>query len=166
MKEIKKPTQTNFNRSTYVYRCPVCGWECRKKHIPGSSVPVTQTGDWGSKGTPPGEVFYDELYQAVTVSFTAATDSSPAKLADSSGLFWDKQFKAEMPIKVETSSGTNDGEYTIAARGVSKGEILLSSTDSLTTEDSTTAGTVTISSKKYKPNITRGCPSCGSLNTR
>jgi hypothetical protein len=152
--------------NSYVYRCKICRWECRKKQIPGSNVPVTKLGDYGSKGTPTGEAFYDELYKAATISFTAAAGSTPAYLSDSCNRLGEKQFKSEMPIRVETSSGTNDGEYTIAARGVSRDKILLSSSDSLTTETATTAGTVTISTKKYKPNYTRGCPGCGSLNSK
>ena len=159
-------TARNDPRSRYVYRCAICGWECRSEKIPGSSVPVTKTGDYGSKGTPTGTVFYDELYEATSIAFVAASGDDPAYLTDSLSRFGEKQFKSEMPIKIETSSGTNDGDYTIAARGVSRGTILLDSDDSLTTEDAATAGTVTISAKKYQPNTSAGCPSCGSLNSK
>ena len=63
-------------------------------------------------------------------------------------------------------SGTNDGTYTIADRGVSRGTILLDEDDSLTTENAATAGEVTISKIIYQPNVTTGCPFCGSLNSR
>jgi len=156
----------NHDISYYKYRCPICGWPCTKEKIPGLNVPVTKTGSYGSKATPTGEPFYDELYKATSVSFVAATGDSPAYLADSSNLFGDKQFKSEMTIRVETSSGTNDGDYKIAARGVSRSEIALDSSSDLTTEDAATAGTVTISRLAYKPNITRGCPGCGTLSSR
>jgi hypothetical protein len=139
---------------------------CVKNKIPDSSVPVTQIGDYGTKGSPTGEVFYDELYEGTTISFTAASGDEPAKIADSQSLFADKLLQSEMPIRISTTSGTNDGNYAIAARGVSRGEIRLGSSYSLTTESASTAGTVTIDKIAYKPNITRGCPSCGSLNTR
>jgi hypothetical protein len=64
------------------------------------------------------------------------------------------------------TSGTNDGDYTIADRGVSRGTILLDDDDSLTTESAATAGEVTISKNIYEPNITSGCPHCGSLNSK
>ncbi len=155
----------NRPRSFYTYRCRICGFECRKERIPGSSVPITKLGDYGSKGTPTGEVFYDELYEATTIGFVAAAGTAPAYLTDSAYLFGDKMLKSEMPIRVVTSSGTNDGDYTIAARGVSRGEITLTSMDVLNpeTELAATAGTVTISAIKWKPNISTGCPSCGSL---
>jgi hypothetical protein len=120
-------------------------------------------GDYGSKGTPPGVVFYDQHYSATTIRFVAAAGTAPAYLADSANLFGDKLLKSEMPIRVATSSGTNDGDYTIAARGVSRSEITLKSTDVLTTEIAATAGTVTISAIKWKQNISTGCPACGSL---
>jgi hypothetical protein len=156
----------NHPRSNYKYRCAICGWLCTKETIPGTSIPVTKLGDYGSKGSPEGETFSDEMYSAATISFAAAAGDTPAKIADSVNLFGDKLFKSEMPIRISTTSGTNDGDYTIAARGVSRGEIALKSTDALTTEDAATAGTVIISRVIYKPNITRGCPSCGSLNSR
>lgn len=157
----------NMPRSHYVYRCKVCGFECRKVKIPQSSVPLTRLGDWGSKGTPTGEVFYDQHYSATTIGFVAAAGTAPVYMTDSANLFGDKMLKSEMPIRVATSSGTNDGDYTIAARGVSRGEITLKSTDVLTTETAATAGTVTISAIKWKPNQSAGgCPSCHSLNSK
>jgi hypothetical protein len=160
-------TETNRLRTRYKYRCKVCGWSCTKEHIPGVSVPITKLGDYGSKGTPTGVTFADELYKATTVRFVAATGTAPAYLADSANLFGDKLLKSEMPIRIATSSGTNDGDYTIAARGVSRGEITLKSTDVLTTESAATAGTVTISKIGWKPNqAAGGCPSCHSLASR
>jgi hypothetical protein len=160
------PEPINRLRSYYTYRCAICGWECRSKLIPGISVPITQVGDYGSKGTPEGETFADELYSATSIAFVAATGNDPAKFTDSLSRFGDKLLKSEMPIRISTTSGTNDGDYTIAARGVSRGEIRLSDSDSLTSESAATAGTVVISRVIYKPNITRGCPSCGTLASR
>jgi len=157
---------TNYPRSHYVYRCRICGFENRKQKIPGTTVPITRLGDYGNKGTPPGEAFADELYSATSIAFVAAAGDTPAKLTDSASLFGDKLLKSEAPIRIETTSGTNDGDYAIAARGVSRGELLLDSSNSLTTEDAATAGTVTISRIIYKPNQSAGgCPSCHSLNS-
>jgi hypothetical protein len=153
-------------RSEYTYRCKNCGFECRKKHITGSSVPLTKIGNYGDKGTPTPITYADEMYEAITIAFTAATSTDPAYLTDSRCLFGEKNFKSGMTIRVSTTSGTNDGDYTIATRGVSRGTILLSTSDSLTTEDAATAGTVTISEVTYKPNVTTGCPFCGSLNSK
>jgi hypothetical protein len=145
-------------------RCKHCGFLCRKSLIPGSDVPVVKLGNYGSNGTPVPESFVDEMYESNTISFVAASGDTPAYLSDSAYLFRDKLLTDEMTIRIASTSTTNDGDYTIAARGVSRGEILLSSADSLTTEDASTAGTVTISQVRWKPNRTTGCPSCGSLN--
>ena len=153
------------NRNYYVYRCKVCGFECRKKVIPGSNVPVTKSGNYGDSATPTPTEYADEMYENTTISFTAASGSVPAYLSDSALLFGDKHFSGAMPIRISTTSGTNDGDYTIAARGVDRGEIRLSSDDSLTTENAATAGTVTISRLIYEPNIESGCPKCGSLSS-
>jgi hypothetical protein len=156
----------NRNRTRYKFRCKICGFECTKEHIPGTNSPVTKLGDYGNKGTPEGEAFADEICRATTIRFVAAAGTTPAYLADSANLFGEKLLKSEMPIRISTTSGTNDGDYTIAARGVSRNEITLKSTDVLITESAATAGTVIISRIIYKPNITRGCPSCGSLNSK
>ena len=132
----------------------------------GSSVPVTKTGNYGSNAVPTAESYADEMYEAVTISFTAASGDTPAYLSDSAKLFAEKHFHEGMTLRVETTSGTNDGDYTIADRGVSRDEILLSSTDSLTTEAAATAGTVTLSRVINQPNISTGCPFCGSLASR
>lgn len=165
--ETATPQPYNRPRSAYTYRCPICKFELKKKQIPYSSgAGVTRIGTWGERGTPPEEAFLDELYEATSVAFVAASGSEPAKLTDSLNRFQDKLLKSEQPIRIATTSGTNDGDYTIAARGVSRGEIRLSTSDSLTDEAAATAGTVTISAIKYQQVLTSGCPSCGSLNTR
>jgi len=152
------------DRSYYVGPCLVCGWEIKLKQIRGSGVPLTKTGSYGSNATPTPVTFADEIYSATTVSFVAATGSTPAYLADSANLFGEKGFHTGMTIRVSCSdSDTNDGDFTIADGGVSRGEILLSDSDSLTTQSAAAAGTVTISRVIYKPSISTGCPFCGSL---
>lgn len=158
--------QSVKNRDYYTYRCRICGWECRKRTMPGSSVAVTRTGDYGSNATPTPTAYADEMYEAATISFTAASGSDPAYLTDSLLQFGEKHFSDGMTIRVATDSGTNDGDYTIGDRAVTRGKIELASTDSLTTEAAATAGTVTISRMIYQPNISSGCPLCGSLNSR
>jgi len=151
------------DRSFYTYRCKNCGWENRKKLISGSGVPVTRIGSYGSTGTPTPETFADEMYEATTIAFVAAAGSDPAYLTDSLYLFGEKNFNPEMTLRVETTSGTNDGDYTVDT--TSRGVILLDSSDSLTTESAATAGTVTLSKVIYKPAISSGCSFCGSLNS-
>lgn len=102
----------------------------------------------------------------LTISFAAASGTTPAKINDSANKFVAKKFQSEQPISIVTDSGTNDGTYTIAARGVSPGTLTLSSDDSLTTESAATAGSITISDVTYKPNVTRGCPFCGSMDSK
>lgn len=153
-------------RDYYTYRCQYCGSENRKHKIPQSGVPVTKRGNYGSNATPTPITYADEMYEAATISFTAASGSDPAYLTDSANLFGEKHFSGGMTIRVETTSTTNDGDYTIADRGVTRGQILLSDDDSLTSEDAATAGTVTISRVIHKPNVNSGCPLCGSLNSR
>ena len=156
----------------YTYRCPHCGFTCTKRKVPHSSVPVTKTGNYGDSATPTPEAFtdglYTDLYEAATISFTAASGTTPAYVSDSAGKFGDHGIVGGMLINVETTSGTNDGNYTVATRGISgPGKFYLSSSDSLTTENAATAGTVTIQRRWYKPNETLdGCPLCGSRNTR
>ena len=150
----------------YTYRCKVCGFECVKKQIPGSEVPVTKLGNYGDNATPTPTEYIDEMYEATTISFSAASGSTPAKISDSAALFGDKHFTGGMPIRVETTSGTNDGDYTIAARGILRTELRMSSDDDFTAENAATAGTVTISRIIAKPNAQNGCPFCGSLNNK
>jgi len=148
------------------YRCKHCGFLCTKKTDPSLTRTKTNRGAYGGNATPDPTAWNDEQYEATSVSFVAAAGAVPAKINDSANLFADKHFTSEQPIKVETTSGTNDGDYTIAARGVSRGTLTLSSSDSLTTENAATAGTVTMSDRTYKPNVTTGCPLCGSLDSR
>ena len=163
------------NRSEYTYRCRVCGFENFHTRLPevapggleaATGVPVTILGDYGTNATPTPTSNTISVYVAITVSFTAESGDDPAYLSDSLSRFVDKNIKPEWSISIETESGTNDGSYTIASMGVSRGVILLSSTDSLTTESAATAGQVTINKVSYKPNVTTGCPFCGSLNSK
>jgi hypothetical protein len=154
------------DRKEDTYRCQVCDFENVSKKMMQSNVPVTKLGNYGDNATPTPTAYSDEVYAAITVSFTAETSSDPAYLSDSRLGFADNHIQSNWSITIATSSGTNDGTYTIADRGVSRGTILLSSTDSLTTESAATAGTVTISKNIYKPNVTTGCSFCGSLNSK
>lgn len=152
--------------SEYTYRCKHCNTLCVSRKIPGWSRGITKRGNYGNNTTPEPQTYYDEIYEASTISFTAASGDDPAYLSDSAKHFADNHIRPNMTIKIETTSTTNDGTYTIAARGVTGSTILLSSGDSLTTETSAVAGTVTISVRAYKSNVTTGCPFCGSLNSK
>ena len=154
------------NRDYYVYHCKICGMECVKIRNPESSVPVTKLGNYGDNATPTPSQLAEILYTASTISFTIESGDDPAKISDSASKFTDSRFLSEMNIRIATTSGTNDGDYSIAARGVSKGEIRLSSDDSLTTENAATAGEVSISRLLYEPSVTTGCSFCGSLNSK
>ena len=154
------------DRSESTYRCQVCGMECVSKKMQQSADPVTKTGDYGDNATPTPTTYSDDVYTATTVSFTAAAGDDPAYLSDSALAFADNHIQCNWSIAIETTSGTNDGSYTIADRGVSRGTILLDSDDSLTTETAATAGEVVIKRVIYKPNITSGCSFCGSLNSK
>ena len=154
------------DRIESTYRCQVCGMECVSKKMAQSADPVTKSGNYGDNATPTPTAYTDEYYSAITVSFTAESGSDPAYLSDSALGFSDNHIQSNWGITIATTSGTNDGTYTIADRGVSRGTILLVSTDSLTTEDAATAGTVTIDKNIYKPNVTTGCSFCGSLNSK
>jgi hypothetical protein len=157
-------SQIPHKRGYYVYKCRVCGFENRKKAISGSEVPVVKKGDYGSNATPQPVTYVDEMYEATTISFVAAAGSVPAYLADSAYQFGEKHFTGDMTLRVATTSGENDGDYTIATRWGNRGEILLIDSDSLTTEDAATAGTVTLSRIIYQPfTSTSGCPFCGTL---
>lgn len=151
------------NLNDYIYRCRVCNAICTKKRFPQDSHGPVDTGHYGNAAVPPPTSLASECYEATTISFTSGT---PASISDSAKLFAKKGLREGAPIRVSTTSGTNDGDYTIRDRGVSMGEILLSDSDSLTTENAATAGTVTISRLIYEPNVTRGCPLCGSLNSK
>ena len=153
-------------RDFYTYRCKYCGFECRSKKIESSDVPATKRGSYGNNGTPTPTTFDDEMYEATTIAFVAASGDDPAYLTDSLCLFGEKGFSDGMTLKVETTSGTNDGTFTIGTRAVTRDKIELSDDDSLTTETAATAGTVTLSRVIYKPNISSGCPMCGSLASK
>uniref|UniRef100_A0A6H1ZKP4 Uncharacterized protein n=1 Tax=viral metagenome TaxID=1070528 RepID=A0A6H1ZKP4_9ZZZZ len=156
------------NRDHYTYQCQVCGFENVKKRIPHSGVPVTKLGDYGSNATPTPQAYTETnaMMSSRTISFAAVSGSTPAKISDSRNQFGETHFKGGMPINITTESGVNDGNYTIAAMGVLIGDLSLSSTDSLTTETAAAAGLVTIYRRSYRPNVTTGCPLCGSLNSK
>jgi hypothetical protein len=112
------------------------------------------------------ETTTSSMYASTSISFsTAGGVVQPAKILDSNYRFGDQHIQSNMLISISSTSGTNDGNYTIADRGVSRGEILLSTSDSLTTETAAAAGTVIISRILFKANILTGCPLCGSLNS-
>ena len=131
-----------------------------------SSVPVTKLGNYGDNATPAPTAYEDTVYTASTVSFVAAAGDDPAYLLDYAKAFADNHFQTGSSIVVTTDSGTNDGTYTIADRGVSRDKLLLSDDDSLTDEDAATAGSVVIARSIYEPSITTGCPFCGSLASK
>lgn len=122
--------------------------------------------DTGIAIKPGYETFTTTMYTATSISFVAVSGSVPAKLNDSAFRFGDQHIKSNMNISITTTSGVNNGNYTIADRGVSRGELLLSASGTLTTESAAAAGSVIIEKILYKPNITTGCPFCGSLNSR
>ena len=162
--------------SELTYQCKHCGFTCIKKKSISSNPEewgigrgITKTGDYGSNATPTPTTFSDTVaqYTAATISFTAASGSTPAKINDSDNQLADKGFLPGRTIVVSTESGTNDGTYTLAEYGgVASGSLSLSSSDTLTTEAAATAGEVTVCIRSYQPNITTGCPLCGSLNSR
>ena len=151
----------------YTYRCQYCDFECVKESGLPSGLPVTKQGNYGSNATP-APVTYDEtIYTAFTISFTAASGSDSAKINDSALQFADNHFQPGMVIIIVSTSGLNDGTKTIAeARSVSRGEIILSSSDTLTTETAAAAGEVILKRRIYQPGTMRGCSFCGSLNSR
>lgn len=146
------------------YRCKHCGQECVKKIGLASGLSPTKKGNYGANCTPTPEAYNDLMYTASTISFTAATDDYPAYINDAAAMFSEKHFTTEMVIAVVTSSGTNDGTFTIASRGVAPGVLSLSSSDDVTTEDASTAGEVSLYRVIYQPNVGTGCGFCGSLN--
>lgn len=136
------------------------------KKMAQSNYPVTKLGNYGDNATPTPTAYEDTIYTASTISFIAASGSDPAYLSDYDMKFADSHFQTGSSIVVTTDSGTNDGTYTIADRGVSRDKLLLSDDDSLTDEAAATAGSVVIARSIYKPNVTTGCPFCGSLNSK
>lgn len=129
-----------------------------KKHFNGL-VP-TKAGDYGNNAVPSPTAYDETVYTATTVSF----DGDNGKLVDSACAFADHHIIGGSTLVITTTSGTNDGTYTVSARGVSRSEVLID--EALTNETSSSAGTVTIKRRIYKPNVTTGCPFCGSLNSK
>jgi len=119
----------------------------------------TKLGNYGDNGTPQPQLFAEVFLTGTTIAFT----DTPS-ITDSLSQFRDARFRDAMKIRIGSTSGLNDGDYNIASRGVSPGEILTE--ESLTTESAAAAGTVTISRLLYQPNITTGCSFCGSLNSK
>ncbi len=148
------------------YSCQVCGFENLKNKMKHSNLNVTKLGNYGDNATPTPASYSDTVYTATTVSFTAASGDDPAYLSDSAFGFADNHVPTNHALAISTTSGTNDGSYTTAARGVLPGTVTLASTDGLTTESAATAGTVTIARVIYEPNVTTGCAFCGSLNSK
>lgn len=148
------------------YRCKYCGQECIEKIGLPSGLSPTKKGSYGASCTPTPATLDESYYEATTISFTADTLTEPAKINDSASLFEEKHFVPEMVIKIVTGSGTNDGTYTIAARGVARGVLSLISTDDLDTETAGAAGTVILYRRIYQPNVSTGCGFCGSLNSK
>lgn len=161
------------DKSAFFYKCKNCGFtNVKRKTVPyhpdplGISRGATLLGNY-SEATPTPASYDEEIYSAVSISFTASSGDTPAKIWDSNYLLADKGFCAGNTIVIATESGTNDGAYTLSgASGITSASLSLISGDDLTTEDASTAGTVTISIRWYKPSITTGCPFCGTLNSR
>ena len=164
----------------YTYRCNYCGHECFDKHGLASGLTPTKSGDFGSVGTPTPATFSVEMYESMSISFTAETATEPAKINDSLCLFGEKGFQSGMSITVvqtdnvlipvpPAARNSNEGTYTIGDRGVTRGILSLSSSDSLITQNAgpLAAGTVTLSLNIYQPlQDLMGCPFCNSLNSK
>jgi hypothetical protein len=129
----------------------------------GSTLTISGEGISVKRGY---ETFTSSMYSATSISFVAASGSVPAYLLDSMYRFGDQHIQSNMMISISTTSATNNGNYTIADRGVSRGEILLTDDYSLTTESAAAAGTVVISRILFQRNVVNGCPFCGSLASR
>ena len=158
MSILSVPTQDE-----HYYRCNRCGfWNVKKAGVP-SGRPVTKRGDFHYNESPPIQAYSDLIYTATTISFTIETATETAKINDSALQFGEKHFLGGMTISVVTGSGLNDGDFTISDRGVSRGTLSLSATDSLTTETAAAAGEVNIYREMYKPYVSQGCPLCSSL---
>jgi len=158
-------------RAYYTYRCKYCGSECFKKSGLPSGQSPTKLGNYGSAAVPAPTNYDEEMYESTTISFTAETATDVAYISDSACKFADKHFTPGMTLVVETDSGTNDGTYTINtdkdyAGMVTASVIYLSDSDSLTTENAATAGTVTISRRIKEPSVGSGCSFCGSLASK
>ena len=140
------------------YKCKYCGFSgCRTEN--SKTVPKTKIGTYGDACTPGNSAYAELFLTASTISFT----STPT-IVDSAEQLKACGFKYGMAIRIVSGSGLNDGDYTIAERGVSAGAITVN--ESLTTESASAAGEVTLYRLLYQPNITNGCPFCGSLNSK
>ena len=159
--------------SELTYPCKQCGALCIKaKSISANPTPwnalrpITQRGSY-PEATPEPEAYDTTVYIADTLSFSAVSGTTPAKISDSECRFSDKGFMPGETIIISTISGTNDGTYALAERGgITRQSLSLETGLTLTDEDAATAGTVTISVRRYRPNVTTGCSFCGSLNSR
>jgi hypothetical protein len=191
------------NRSDYTYSCKICGLEnfntqmeeLAPAGLSGSAgVPITVLGNYGHNATPTPTTDTVTVYTATSLSFASASGDVPAKISDSLYRFADKLIKPTWSITIETESGINDGSYTIADRGVTRGEISVDETgvmpnylmiagefviiageyvtigsaadSGFTTEPANSAGKLTIKKLIYVQNITTGCAFCGSLASR
>ena len=172
----------------YTYRCHYCGQECVKRSGLPSGLPITKIGDYGANATPTPTAYNSLMYSANTISFTAASGTTPAMINDSSYQFANHHFAGDMTIAVVTQgssplpsafqvnafqgnafqvstagSNINDGTYTIASKGATMGSLYLSTADILTTQSASNAGLVKIYRVLYYVNQHSGCPFCGSL---
>jgi hypothetical protein len=187
------------HRSEYTYRCKYCGFENFSTQIDElapaglsgtAGVSITNLGNYGNNATPAPAQDTVTVYTSTSLSFTAASGDVYAKLSDSMNRFTDKHIKPGWGITIVTESGTNNGSYTIADKGVNRSEISVTDDDpsylmiageyvmvngeyvivgdsvGFTTETAATAGQVTIKKIIYVPEITTGCYFCGTLNSK
>lgn len=158
-------------RASLTYRCPTCGFECVRKVGLASGLPVTKIGNYGASGGPLPTTYEISDVHEYTVpagnnAFVAASGSDLAYLYDPTQQVSLRRIIGGETITVSTTSGTNDGTYVLDEKGVALDKLLLASGYDFTTEDGGAAGTITLGVVSYKPNVTTGCPFCGSLNTR
>lgn len=159
------------DRASLTYRCPTCGFECVAKGGLASGLSVTKIGDYGTSGGPlPTTEVSSEVY-AFTVpagvnAFTAASGSELAYIYDPFQKVSLIRIIGGDDVTVTTESGINDGTYTVDAKGISLDKIRVASGFDFASEDGGSAGKISLKVVQYKPNITTGCPFCGSLNTK
>lgn len=154
-------------------RCRVCNFPIiLKKQISANPTPwgvargITPRGSYQSDTVPTPESFNVELCESDTISFSAASGDTPAKILDSAKRLADLCLKPGDTIIISHTEGSNNGTYALAERGgVTSGELSLASGYNLTTQAVAAAGTVTISVRRFKPSVSTGCPFCGSLNS-
>jgi hypothetical protein len=155
-----------------------------------AGVPITNLGNYGHNATPTPAQDTVTVYTTTSISFTAASGDVYAKLSDNLYRFTDKHIKPGWGITIVTESGTNDGSYTIADKGVNRGEIQITESNpsylmiagkyvkvngeyviigdsaGFATEPAATAGQVTIKKIIYVPEVLTGCYFCGTLNSK